>query len=78
MTDSLFEPFEINGMQLKNRIGFAPMLNMPSVMSEFSITDQTVHWFEERARGGAGLIMTGPFLPMLFKLRGLQHPGADQ
>ena len=29
MGKKIFEPIEINGMTLKNRIGFAPMLNMP-------------------------------------------------
>jgi len=54
----LLEPIEINGMRLKNRIGLAPLLNMPAG-EEGYINDQTIRWFEARAEGGAGLIMTG-------------------
>jgi len=54
----LSEPIEINGMKLKNRIGFAPLLNMPAGEGGY-INDRTIRWFEERAKGGTGLIMTG-------------------
>jgi len=64
MNKKLFEPIEINGMHLKNRIGFAPFLNMPR-LEDGSITDLTNRWFEERAKGGAGFIMTGAFLPTM-------------
>lgn len=37
MNQKIFEPIEINGMRLKNRVGFAPMLNMPDVMTTFNI-----------------------------------------
>jgi len=59
----IFEPIEINGMKLKNRIGFAPMLNMPREL-DFGPNDQTAQWLEERAKGGTALIMTGTFLPI--------------
>jgi 2,4-dienoyl-CoA reductase-like NADH-dependent reductase (Old Yellow Enzyme family)/thioredoxin reductase len=59
----LLEPIEINGMKIKNRIGFAPMLNMPRDM-DWGPNDQTVEWFDARAKGGAGLLMTGTFLPI--------------
>jgi 2,4-dienoyl-CoA reductase-like NADH-dependent reductase (Old Yellow Enzyme family)/thioredoxin reductase len=59
----VFEPIEINGMKLKNRIAFAPMLNMPRD-ADWGPNDNTALWFEERAKGGAGLIMTGTFLPL--------------
>ena len=68
MRQKIFEPIEINGMKLKNRVGFAPMLNMPDVMTTFSITGRTIKWFEARAKGGAGLIMTGTFSPMILGL----------
>jgi len=68
MSQKIFEPIEINGMKLKNRVGFAPMLNMPDVLTTFSITDKTVKWFETRAKGGAGLIMTGTFSPMFLDI----------
>ncbi len=61
MTKKIFEPIEINGMMLKNRLGFPPFLNMPA-NDDCTITDQTVRWFEDRAKGGAALVMTGAVL----------------
>ena len=58
----VFEPIEITGMKLKNRIGLPPLLNMPAG-EEGHINDLTVRWFEERAKGGTGLIMTGTINP---------------
>jgi 2,4-dienoyl-CoA reductase-like NADH-dependent reductase (Old Yellow Enzyme family)/thioredoxin reductase len=58
MDRKIFEPIEIKGMKLKNRIGFPSFLNHPGTEDGFS-NDLTVRWFEERAKGGAGLIMTG-------------------
>lgn len=55
----IFTPLEINGMVLKNRIGFPPFGNMP-VGEQGTVSDATIRWYEERAKGGAGLIMTGP------------------
>jgi 2,4-dienoyl-CoA reductase-like NADH-dependent reductase (Old Yellow Enzyme family)/thioredoxin reductase len=57
----IFEPIEIKGMKLKNRIGFPPFLNMPA-NKDCSINAETIRWFEDRARGGAGLVMTGAVL----------------
>ena len=59
----IFEPIDIKGMHLKNRIGMPPFLNMPGDEKDF-ITDQTVRWFEMRAEGGAGLVMTGTVIPV--------------
>ena len=59
----LQEPIEIKGMRLKNRIGFAPFLNMPRE-EDWRVNDLTIRWFEERARGGTGFIMTGSFIPL--------------
>jgi len=58
----LFEPFEINGMKLKNRLGLAPLLNLPRDEMG-AMTEHVYRWFEERARGGAGFLMTGTFMP---------------
>ncbi len=63
MEKMVFEPFEINGMQLKNRLGFAPMLNLPRNEADFSMNELAYRWFEERAKGGAGFITTGTFIP---------------
>jgi 2,4-dienoyl-CoA reductase-like NADH-dependent reductase (Old Yellow Enzyme family)/thioredoxin reductase len=59
----IFDPIEIKGMRLKNRIGMPPFLNMPGAEGNF-IDDVTVRWFEARAKGGAGLIMTGTVMPV--------------
>lgn len=68
MGEKIFEPIEINGMKIKNRIGMAPMLSMPDVLATFSITENTIKWFEKRAKGGVGLIMTGTFSPMFLDI----------
>jgi 2,4-dienoyl-CoA reductase-like NADH-dependent reductase (Old Yellow Enzyme family)/thioredoxin reductase len=59
----IFEPIEINGMKVKNRIGAPPFLNMPGGEGNF-INDLTIRWFEARAKGGAGLVMTGTVMPV--------------
>jgi 2,4-dienoyl-CoA reductase-like NADH-dependent reductase (Old Yellow Enzyme family)/thioredoxin reductase len=59
----IFEPIDIKGMHLKNRIGMPPFLNMPADEENF-INDETVRWFEARAEGGAGLVMTGNVMPV--------------
>jgi 2,4-dienoyl-CoA reductase-like NADH-dependent reductase (Old Yellow Enzyme family)/putative sterol carrier protein/thioredoxin reductase len=74
MGKKLFEPIEINGMKLKNRIGFAPMLNMPGIWTTFMIQEETIKWFEARARGGAGFILTGSFAPFLLDIPGALDP----
>jgi len=76
MAKKLFEPITINGMALKNRIGFAPMLNMPGIFTTFMVQEETIRWFEARARGGAGLIMTGTFGPFMLDLPGALDPFA--
>ena len=45
-------------MVLKNRLGFPPFLNMPAE-DDCTTNEQTVRWFEDRAKGGAGLVMSG-------------------
>ena len=64
MSRKIQEPLEIKGMKLKNRIGFAPFLNMPR-NEDWSVNDLTIRWFEERAKGGLGFIMTGSFIPLM-------------
>ncbi len=62
MDRKLFQQIEINGMKLKNRIGMAPFLNNP-VGEDGGVSDLTIRWFEARAKGGTGLIMTGAIRP---------------
>ena len=61
MDKKVFEPIEIKGMKLKNRIGFAPILAQGE--TDGSVGDNLTRWFEQRARGGTGLIMTGAVSP---------------
>ncbi|MBI5602277.1 MAG: FAD-dependent oxidoreductase [Deltaproteobacteria bacterium] len=63
MTKKLLEPIEIHGMRLKNRVGFGPILGMP-VDPEGFVNSETVRWFEERARGEVGFIMSGTLVPL--------------
>ena len=72
-TRMLFQPIQIKSMRLKNRLGFAPFLNMPGVFTEFAITDETVRWFEQRAQGGTALIMTGGLIPMIIGVPGFKE-----
>ncbi|MDP2918740.1 MAG: FAD-dependent oxidoreductase [Dehalococcoidia bacterium] len=65
MEKLIMQPIEINGMKLKNRIGMAPFLNNP-VGEEGAVNDLTIRWFETRAKGGAGFIMTGAISPTTF------------
>ena len=72
----LFEPITINKMVVNNRIVMGPMAaNSPA--EDGTPSDQTVAFFEARARGGVGMIIVGgavattraweesPFLPAL-------------
>jgi 2,4-dienoyl-CoA reductase-like NADH-dependent reductase (Old Yellow Enzyme family) len=58
--DKLFSPFAIRGVELRNRIVFLPhytaMANRTSLPSE-----SEVHYYGERAKGGAGLIIAGNY-----------------
>lgn len=52
----LFDPLEINGMKLKNRIVMPPM-NMRMATSDGAITERHIKHYVERAQGGVGLII---------------------
>lgn len=58
MLTKVWEPIKINSLEIKNRIGLPSMVNMPGGEDGF-ISDLTIRWYELRAAGGAGLIMTG-------------------
>ena len=62
MSQKILEPIEINGMRLKNRLALAPLLNMPG--NGDCPDEKTLRWFEKRARGGLGFLMTGALIPM--------------
>lgn len=53
----LFEPINIGGMSLKNRLVMAPMtLNL---CKDGFVTERMINFFKERAKGGVGLIIVG-------------------
>lgn len=64
----LFQPISINSMELKNRICQASILGTPGISDKQAITDETIEWFECRARGGAGLILTGGWHPGMLRI----------
>jgi len=59
----LFKPFKINNLEIKNRIVMAPMLPNGRLDPNKNLTDETIAYYEERAKGGAGLIIVGASFP---------------
>lgn len=55
--EKLFTPIKIGNVQIKNRIAMAPML-MDFGQFDGKTTEQLMNYYEERAKGGAGLIVT--------------------
>jgi 2,4-dienoyl-CoA reductase-like NADH-dependent reductase (Old Yellow Enzyme family)/thioredoxin reductase len=53
----LLEPIQIGPMTLKNRMVMAPMATQFATFEGF-VTDQLIHYYIERAKGGVGLITT--------------------
>ena len=57
MLKKLLEPMEIKGVNLRNRIVMTAMhLNYTP---DGRVSDRLIAFYEERARGGAGLIIVG-------------------
>ena len=56
--DILNTPFSIGTMIVKNRIAMAPM-GLNSGHTDGTIADDEIDYFEERAKGGTGLIIMG-------------------
>lgn len=54
---NLFKKGQIGNMKLKNRVIMAPMGTKPE--SDGSYTQSAINYFEERAKGGVGMIITG-------------------
>jgi 2-enoate reductase len=55
--EKLFKSIKIGNMRVKNRIAMAPMHT--NYESDGAYPMNAVRYFEERAKGGAGLIFTG-------------------
>ncbi len=53
----LFSPIKIGNVEIKNRICMAPML-MDFGQFDGRTTEQLMNYYEERAKGGTGLIVT--------------------
>lgn len=53
----IFEQTKINSMKLRNRMYMAPMGT--STDADGSFSDRSIRYYEERAKGGFGLIITG-------------------
>jgi 2,4-dienoyl-CoA reductase (NADPH2) len=70
MSRKILEPIRIKSMEIKNRIGMAPMLAMPTDKSEFD--EKTIRWFEARAKGEVGFIMTGSVNPSPAHVEGIR------
>lgn len=56
--EKLFTPFKIGKMEVKNRIVMSPM-GLNAGHADGTIDDDEIHYFEERARGGTGMIIMG-------------------
>lgn len=54
----LFTPFKIGSMEVKNRLVFSPMGTNTSHI-DGTIANDEIDYFEERAKGGVGLIIMG-------------------
>lgn len=59
MFEELFEPIRVNTLEIKNRIAMAPMYAAGLTEPGGTYSQRAIDYFEERAKGGAGLIITG-------------------
>lgn len=59
----LFQPFYIGKLCVKNRICMSGMHNIGWTDGHDIIDDKVIDYFEERAKGGVGLIFTGAVQP---------------
>ena len=59
MFENLFTPIKINKLEIKNRIAMAPMYAAGLTEPGGTYSQRAIDYFEERAKGGTGLIITG-------------------
>ncbi len=57
--NNLFSPININGLTIKNRLVFGPIGNVNMADETGRPSIKMIKYFEERAKGGAGLLTTG-------------------
>ena len=55
---ALHSPVKIGGVELKNRIVMSPML-LTIASADGEVTKEVIDYYEARAKGGVGLIITG-------------------
>ncbi len=66
---SMFSPIRVNSITLKNRLVMAPMGNISQAEETGRPNQSMIAYFEERAKGGVGLITSG-LIPVSF---GIDH-----
>ena len=54
---NLFQPIKLGPIEIKNRIGMAPM-NLYFSSIDGSVSEQQMAYYTARAKGGCGLIVT--------------------
>lgn len=59
----LFKPFNIGKCKIKNRIVMSPMHLTGRMNDDGTLSDAVIDYYEERAKGGAGIIITGGSVP---------------
>ena len=59
MYEELFTPIKINKLEIKNRIAMAPMFTAGLIEPGGSYSQRAIDYYEERAKGGTGLIISG-------------------
>ncbi len=57
----LFKPLKIGGVTIKNRVVMTPMHLGGRMDSTGNMTEEVIDYFEARAKGGFGLIITGGY-----------------
>ena len=63
MARKILEPIQIKNMVIKNRIGFPPFLGNPHG-PKCEVNEDTIKWYEIRAKGGVGFATTGTINPL--------------
>ena len=63
--DKMFSPIRVNNLTLKNRLVMAPMGNIDMCEETGRPNQKMLKYFEERAKGGVGLITSG-LIPVTF------------
>ena len=58
MYDQLFSPIKINNLEVKNRVVYPALGLMYSL--DGTLNDRYYNFFQEKARGGAGIVTVGP------------------